>query len=196
MQEALCQGYILPSTSPGALSFFFVAKKDGGLWPCINYRALNQQTITYPYTLHSSIEMPHGANFFIKLHSAYNLIWIRRGDPSTPSGHYEYRVMLYGLANSPSIFQGFVNEVLWEYLHHFDIIYINNILIYSRNMASTLSRSYRSSVTAVCTSNLKNEIFTGHLFSSCDYIINTHGIKMDQGKVKTVQNWPLSSTIK
>ncbi|KAK3514050.1 hypothetical protein QTP70_002509, partial [Hemibagrus guttatus] len=45
--EALAQGYICPSTSPAASSFFFVAKKDGGLRPCIDYRALNKITVKF-----------------------------------------------------------------------------------------------------------------------------------------------------
>ncbi|KAK3510314.1 hypothetical protein QTP70_001363 [Hemibagrus guttatus] len=93
--EALSQGYIRPSMSPAASSFFFVAKKDGGLRPCIDYRALNKITVKF---------------------SAYNLIRIREGDEwktafVTPTGHYEYLVMPYGLANAPSVFQDFMHEV-------------------------------------------------------------------------------------
>ncbi|KAL0170711.1 hypothetical protein M9458_035307, partial [Cirrhinus mrigala] len=52
----------------------------------------------------------------------------------TPTGHYEYQVMPYGLTNLPSVFQGFMNEVFREFLHRFVIIYID-ILIYFRNLA-------------------------------------------------------------
>ncbi len=53
----------------------------------------------------------------------------------TPSAHYEYRVMPYGLSNLPSVFQGFMNEVFREFLHRFVIVYINDILIYFQNLA-------------------------------------------------------------
>ncbi len=53
----------------------------------------------------------------------------------TPSGHYEYQVMLNVLSNSPSVFHGFMNEVFREFLHRFVIVYMHDILIYSRNLA-------------------------------------------------------------
>ena len=97
VEEALQQGYIRPSTSPAASSFFFIKKKDGGLWPCIDYRALNLITIKNRYLLPlipSALEQLQGAQVFTKLdlRSAYNLIRIRKEDEwktafITPSGH-------------------------------------------------------------------------------------------------------------
>ncbi|KAK3572486.1 hypothetical protein QTP86_033915 [Hemibagrus guttatus] len=82
INEALSQGYICPSTSPAASSFFFAAKKDGGLQPCIDYRALNKITIKFRYPLPlipSALKHLCGATVFTKLDlcSAYNLIRIR-----------------------------------------------------------------------------------------------------------------------
>ncbi len=145
IQVALRQYFIQPSTSPAASSFFFVGKKDGGLRPCIDYRTLNSQTVKLPYPfplVPAALEELRGAHIFSKLdlRSAYNLICIREGDewkPAfiTPSGHYEYKVMPYGLSNSPSIFQSFMNEVFREFLHRFVIVYIDDILLYSWNLA-------------------------------------------------------------
>ncbi|KAL0146623.1 hypothetical protein M9458_057963 [Cirrhinus mrigala] len=107
ISEALAQGFIQPSTSPAASNFFFVGKKDGGLRPCIDYRQLNSQVIQQPYPLPlvpAALEELRGAQVFTKLdlRSAYNLVRIRAGDEwktafVTPTGHYEYRVMPYGL---------------------------------------------------------------------------------------------------
>ncbi len=109
IEEALEQEYIRPSTSPAASSFFFMAKKNSGLRPCIDYRALNKITVKFRYPLPlvpAALEQLRGARIFTKLdlRSAYNLIRIREGDEwktafVTPTGHYEYRVMPYGLAN-------------------------------------------------------------------------------------------------
>ncbi len=70
IQEALQQGFIRPSTSPAASSFFFVAKKDGGLRPCIDYRVLNSQTVKFAYPLPlvpTTLEELRGASIFTKL---------------------------------------------------------------------------------------------------------------------------------
>ncbi|KAI2668070.1 Retrotransposon-derived protein PEG10 [Labeo rohita] len=141
IKEELAKGFIRPSTSPASAGFFFVKKKDGGLRPCIDYRSLNEITVKYRYPLPlvpSALEQLRSARFYTKLdlRSAYNLIRIREGDEwktafSTTSGHYEYRVMPFGLANSPSYFQAFVNEVFWDMLNRWVIVYIDDILIFS-----------------------------------------------------------------
>ncbi|KAL0188522.1 hypothetical protein M9458_015621 [Cirrhinus mrigala] len=144
IREELAKGFIRPSTSPASAGFFFVKKKDGGLRPCIDYRALNDITIKYRYPLPlvpPALEQLRRANIYTKLdlRSAYNLIRIREGDKwktafSTTTGHYEYWVMPFGLANSPSYFQAFVNDVFRDMLNRWVIIYIDDILIYSNSV--------------------------------------------------------------
>ncbi len=97
IEENLQQGYIRPSTSPAASSFFFVASKDGGLRPCIDYRALNKITVKFRYPLPlvpTALKHLWGATVFSKLdlRSAYNLIQICKGNKwkntfVTPTGH-------------------------------------------------------------------------------------------------------------
>ncbi|XP_067221723.1 uncharacterized protein [Chanodichthys erythropterus] len=130
-----------PVYFPCCFKLLFVAKKDGGLRPCINYRALNKITVKFRYPLPlvpSVLEHLCGTTVFTKLdlRSAYNLIRIREGDEwktafVTPTGHYEYM----RLVNAPSVFQDFMHEVLREFLHKFVIVYIDDILIYSRSLA-------------------------------------------------------------
>ncbi len=144
IEEALQQGNIRPSTSPAASSFYFVAKKDGDLLPCIDYQALNNIIAKFCYPLPlvpAPLEHFRGATIFSKLDhcSAYNLIQICEGDECktvfvNSTGHYEYRMMPYGLVNNPSVFQDFMHEVLREYLHRFVLVYIDDILINSWSM--------------------------------------------------------------
>ncbi|KAL0152330.1 hypothetical protein M9458_052053 [Cirrhinus mrigala] len=209
IREALSQGYIRPSTSPAASSFFFVSKKDGGLRPCIDYRVLNHQTIKFRYPLPlvpAALEQLRSAQIFTKLdlRSAYNLIRIREGDEwktafVTPTGHYEYRVMPYGLVNAPSVFQNFIHEVLREFLHHFVVVYIDDILIYSRSEAK--HRHHVAEVLQKLREHqlyLKAEKCSFHQTSVqfLGYVIDRHGVRMDEGKVDAVVSWPKSNTIK
>ncbi len=209
IKEALQQRFICPSTSPAASSFFFMGKKDRGLWPCIDYRTLNTQTVKLPYPLPlvpAALEELRGARIFSKLdlRSAYNLVRIREGDEwktafITPSGHYEYRVMPYGLSNSLSVFQGFMNEVFREFLHQFVIVYIDDILIYSRNLAE-----HRHHVTQVLEQLRKHHLYLK--LEKCEfhrptvqflgYIVSADGIQMDQGKVQAIRNWSQPQSVK
>ncbi|KAL0149750.1 hypothetical protein M9458_054940, partial [Cirrhinus mrigala] len=199
IEEALKQEFIRPSTSPAASSFFFVGKKDGGLRPCIDYRQLNSQIVQQPYPLPlvpAALEELRGARIFTKLdlRSAYNLIRIRKGDEwktafVTPTGHYEYQVMPYGLSISPSVFQTFMNEVFWEFLHQFVVVYIDDILIYSRNQAE-----HRQHVLQVLQKLRQHSLFLK--LEKCEfhqptvqflgYNISAEGVQMDQGKVDAI----------
>ncbi|KAL0163603.1 hypothetical protein M9458_039356, partial [Cirrhinus mrigala] len=209
IEEALKQDFIRPSTSPATSSFFFVGKKDGGLRPCIDYRQLNSQIIQQPYPLPlvpAALEELRGARIFTKLdlRSAYNLIRIRKGDEwktafVTPTGHYEYQVMPYGLSISPSVFQTFMNEVFREFLHRFVVVYIDDILIYSRNQAE-----HRQHVLQVLQKLRQHSLFLK--LEKCEfhqssvqflgYKISAEGVQMDQGKVDAIQKWPLPTCVK
>uniref|UniRef100_A0A672Z5U3 CCHC-type domain-containing protein n=1 Tax=Sphaeramia orbicularis TaxID=375764 RepID=A0A672Z5U3_9TELE len=95
IDQSLKSGIIRPSSSPAGAVFFFVAKKDGTLRPCIDYSPLNEITVKNCHPL------PLMAN-------AYHLVRIREGDEwktgfNTPSGHFEYLVMPFGLANAPAV---------------------------------------------------------------------------------------------
>ncbi|KAK3522424.1 hypothetical protein QTP86_010645 [Hemibagrus guttatus] len=195
IKEALAQGYIRPSTSPAASSFFFVAKKDGGLRPCIDYRALNQITVKFRYPLPlvpAALEHLRGATIFTKLdlRSAYNLIRIREGDEwktafITPTGHYEYL--------------DFIHEVLREFLHRCVLVYIDDILIYSRSLAEhcqhvaeVLGRlgEFQLFLKAEkCSFHQPSVQFLG-------YNISSSGIQMDEGKITAVRDWPAPATVK
>ncbi len=107
--------------------------------------------------------------------------------------------MPYGLSNAPSVFQEFMNEVFREFLHRFVIVYINDILIYSRNLAD-----HRHHVAQVLQKlrqfrlylKLEKCEFHRPTVQFLGYIIGMEGIQMDQGKVTAVAEWPTPLTIK
>lgn len=108
--------------------------------PCIDYRALNEISVKYPYPLPlvpAALEQLREATIFTKLdlRSAYNHIRVRAGDEwktafSTNNRRYRYQVMPYGLSSAPSVFQCFINDVLRQFLGKCVIAYIDDILIY------------------------------------------------------------------
>ncbi|KAL0154660.1 hypothetical protein M9458_048923, partial [Cirrhinus mrigala] len=209
IREELAKGFIRPSTSPASAGFFFVKKKDGGLRPCIDYRGLNEVTIKFRYPLPlvpSALEQLRQAKYYTKLdlRNAYNLIRIREGDEwktafSTTSGHYEYRVMPFGLSNSPSVFQAFMNDVFRDMLDKWVIVYIDDILIFSNSMSehiqhvrSVLKRLIQYQLYAKlekCEFHQTSTTFLG-------YIISQEGVAMDDRKVEAVLRWPQPQTLK
>lgn len=136
IQDFLTAGIIHPSSSPAGAGFFFVENKNKTLWPCIDYRVLNDITVKnrYPLLLISSVllfEQLQGAIIFTKLdlRNAYHLVRICEGGEwkrefNTPTVHYEYLAKPFGLTNAPSVFQNLVNDIL---LNRFDFVYIDDI---------------------------------------------------------------------
>ena len=157
-------GLIRPLSSPAGAGFPFVGKKDGSLRPCIDYNPLNDITIKnrYPLPLMTSVfDQLQQTKIFTKLdlRNAYHLIRIREGDKwktgfNTPSGHYEYCVMPFGLTNAPVVFQAMINDVLRDFLDRFVYVYLDDILIYSPDLAT-----HRDHVNQVLKKLLKHNLY-------------------------------------
>ena len=121
LDEQLAKGYIRPSISPYALSFFFIKKKDDKLRPVQDYRKINQWTVRnqYPLLLITAlIRDLGGASIYTKLDIqwGYNNVRIKKGDEhkaafKTRRGLYEPTVMFFGLTNSPATFQAMMNAL-------------------------------------------------------------------------------------
>jgi hypothetical protein len=140
LQEAW---YIHLSSSPWGASVLFVQKKDGSQRMCVDYRSLNDVTIKNKYPL-SCIEdlfdQTRGASVFSKidLRSGYHQMKIRPSDIlktafSTRYGLYEFTVMSFGLTNAPAYFMNLMNKVFMEYLDKFVVVFIDDIVVYSKN---------------------------------------------------------------
>ncbi|KAG1926482.1 retrotransposable element [Pimephales promelas] len=204
LSDSLEAGTIVPSSSPAGAGFFFVKKKDGSLRPCIDYRGLNDITVKnrYPLPLMSSaFEVLQGAKFFSKLdlRNAYHLVRIRRGDEwktafNTPLGHFEYRVLPFGLVNAPAVFQALINDVLRDMLNIFVFVYLDDILIFSPSL-----QVHTQHVRQVLQRLLENRLFvkaekcTFHAqsISFLGSIISAEGVSMDSSKVRAVTEWPV-----
>jgi hypothetical protein len=127
----------------------FVKKKDGTQWMCIDYRSLNEVTIknTYPLPwIKDLFDQMKGASVFSKidLRSGYHQLRIWESDiPKTAFrtqyGVHEYTMMSFGLTNALAYFMYIMNKVFMEYLDKFVIVFIDDILIFSRQRKNTKS---------------------------------------------------------
>jgi hypothetical protein len=143
LQELLDKGYIRLSSSPWGCPALFVKKKDGSLRMCVDYRPLNAVTIKNKYPLPRIDILFYqlaGAKVFSKidLRSGYHQIKIRPCDIpktafSTRYGLYEFLVMSFGLTNAPSYFMYLMNSVFMTELDKFVVVFIDDILIYSKS---------------------------------------------------------------
>jgi hypothetical protein len=140
LQEA---GYIRPSLSPWGAPVLFVQKKDGSQRMCVDYRSLNDVITKNKYLLphvEDLFDQRRGARIFSKidLRSGYHQMKIRPSDIpkttfSTRYGLYEFTVMSFGLTNAPAYFMNLMNMVFMEYLERFVVVFIDDILIYSKS---------------------------------------------------------------
>ncbi|XP_015260318.1 PREDICTED: uncharacterized protein LOC107104748 [Cyprinodon variegatus] len=201
--ESLAAGIIRSSSSPLGAGFFFVGKKDGTLRPCIDYRGLNQITIKNKYPLPllaSAFEPIQWATVFTKLdlRNAYHLLRMREGDEwktafKTPLGQFEYLVMPFGLTNAPACFQALVNDVLRDFLNIFVFVYIDDILIYSKNLSD-----HKKHVRLVLQRRLENKLFVKA--EKCEFhqpsvtflgfVLEGGQVKPSEDKIKAVLDWP------
>ncbi|GJU57322.1 putative reverse transcriptase domain-containing protein [Tanacetum coccineum] len=143
LQELLEKGFIRPSSSPWGAPVLFVKKKDGSFRICIDYRKLNKLTIKNRYLLpriDDLFDQLYGSSVYSKINlwSGYHQLRIHKEDIlitafRTRYGHYEFQVMPFGLTNALAVFMDLMNRVCKPYLDKFVIVFIDDILIYSKN---------------------------------------------------------------
>jgi RNase H-like domain found in reverse transcriptase/Reverse transcriptase (RNA-dependent DNA polymerase)/Integrase zinc binding domain/Retroviral aspartyl protease len=209
IDENLKKGFIRRSESPAGAPVLFVPKKDKDLRLCVDYRELNKITIKNrcPLPLISeTLERLREAHIFTKLDlkGAYNLIRVAKGDEwktafRTRYGHFEYLVMPFGLTNAPATFQAFLNDVLRECLDTVVVIYLDDILIFSKDEEShtkDVSRVLQLLSDAQLQVKLEKCQFHVQKVEFLGYIISPEGISMDPAKVEAITSWATPKSVR
>ncbi|GJR00793.1 hypothetical protein Tco_0523777 [Tanacetum coccineum] len=202
LKELSDKGFIRPSSSPWGAPVLFVKKKDGSFRMCIDYRELNKLTVKNRYPLpriDDLFDQLQGSSVYSKidLRSGYHQLRVREEDiPKTAFrtryGHYEFQVMPFGLTNAPAVFMDLMNRVCKPYLDKFVIVFIDDILIYSKN-----KKEHEEHLKIILELLKKEELYAK--FSKCEFwipkvqflghVIDSKGIHVDPAKIESIKDW-------
>ena len=213
--DLLSKQLIAPSTSPFEAPILFVKKKTGDLRMVVDYTALNKMTVTIRYPLpriDDLFDKLFGAQYFSCLDAAsgFHQILLKDEDRPktacrTPFGHYQFRVLPFGLTNAPATFQSVMNNLFnppkfnadgslnSRYgLSDFAIVFIDDILVFSKS-----ADEHKKHIENVLSELLKHKLLLKP--SKCvwaqtelpylGHIIGQDGIKPDPKKVQSVVDW-------
>jgi hypothetical protein len=208
LQDLLEKVFIWPSSSPWGCLAIFVKKKDQTLRMCVDYRPLNEVTIKNKYPLPRIdilFDQLTGARVFSKidLRSGYHQIRIRPEDIpktafTTRYGLFEYLVMSFGLTNAPAHFTYLMNSVFMPELDKFVVVFIDDILIYSKN-----EEEHAQHLRIVLTCLREHQLYAK--FSKCvfwleevqflGHVLSAKGIAVDPSKVQDILEWKPPTTV-
>jgi hypothetical protein len=199
----LKDGILEVSQSPYGAPVLFVPKPNGrGLRLCVDYRALNSVTVKNSCTIpriDDLLDAVAESSYFtsLDLTSGYHQILISEEDRPktafrTPFGHFQCKVLIEGLTNAPTTFQTVMNSILHPYIRKFVVVYIDNILIFSKSEAK-----HQAHVRLVLEVLKREKFFVCKAKSSftqseieyLGHIVDKQGIRPDTKKVEAVQTW-------
>ncbi|GJS39796.1 putative reverse transcriptase domain-containing protein [Tanacetum coccineum] len=207
LKELSDKGFIRPSFSPWGASVLFVKKMDGSFRMCIDYRELNKLRVKNRYPLpriDDLFDQLQRSSVYSKidLRSGYHQLRVREEDiPKTAFrtryGHYEFQVMSFGLTNASAVFMDLINWVCKSYLDKFVIVFIDDILIYSKS-----KQEHEEHLKLILELLKKEELYAK--FSKCKFwipkvqflghVIESQGIYVDPVKIESIKDWASPKT--
>jgi hypothetical protein len=202
------KGYICPGVSPWGSPILFVKKKYGTLRLCIGFRQLNKVTMKNKYLLPRIDDLFYqlkDAKIFSKidLRLGYHQVRIKQEYISKTSfrtryGHYEFKVVPFGLSNVPAIFMCLMNGVFRRYLEKFVIVFLDDIIIYSKSEEE--NEHHLRMVLQVLRENklyfkLSKYSFYQKQIHYLGHIILKDGITVDPEKVEAIREWSVPKNV-
>ena len=209
IEDLLAQGHIRPSTSPYGAPVLFVPKKDGRWRMCVDYRALNRQTIRDRYPLpriDDLLDRLGKAKHFttLDLATGYHQIAVKNEDiPKTAfrtqRGQFEFVVMPFGVTNAPATFQRMMNSIFKEELDDFVLVYLDDILIFSETLQEHI-KHIKTALEKLRTAKLYARLHKCAFFQKkVEYLgfdVSSQGIQPSPEKVRTIVEWPRLQSVK
>ena len=204
IQEMLDIGAICKSHSLRASAVVLVQKKDGGLRFCIDLRKLNEQTIKDAYSLpqiDKTLDSLQGSQWFSSLDLKSGHWQVKMDEESKPLttftvrplGFYECERMPFGLTHAPATFQRLMETCLGDLNLHWCIIYLDDIVIFSKDLASHLERLkavfLKLEEAGLKLKPSKCELFQRQL-AYLGHVISAKGVATNEGEIKAIKNWP------
>src|SRR5438034_1091470 len=202
-------GWIRKAHGPWASPVVMVKKKDGEIRFCVNYKKINAITTTDVHPLHrieELLEQFSESKWFssIDLASGYHQIKMKESDIEKTAftccfGLYEYVVMPFGLKNAPPTFQRMMNELFMDYLYDWMVVYIDDILIYSKTFEEHMEHLkivFNILRKANLMMKLKKCKFLEQNIEFLGHIVGKDGIKVDPAKIEKVKNLKIPTTVR
>ena len=209
IQEMLDIGAICKSHSPWASAVVLVQKKDDGLRFCIDLRKINEQTIKDAYSLpwiNETLDILQGSQWFSSLNLKSGSWQVKMDEESKPLtaftvgllGFYECKRMPFGLTNAPATFQRLMETCLGDLNLHWCIIYLDDIVIFSKDLVSCLERLeavfQKLEEARLKLKPSKCELFQRQL-AYLGNVISAKGVATDEGKIEATKNWPAPTNV-
>ena len=209
LDKNLKKNFIRKAKTIAEFFILFILKKDEKLRLCVNYRKLNTITIKNKYSLPNIKKLQdHLAEIkqFIKLdlYGTYNLIKIKEDDEQktvfrTQYRIYKYQVISFGLINTPTTCQILINNILAGYLDIYTVAYLDDILIYSKNL-----KDYRRHIKDVLEQLLIRQLrcksekceFYKKEVDFLRFIVRINKIKINPGKIQKILDWSKPRNLK